>query len=293
MIEAKVLKVAEATHLYELTPEGKVEKTKMSEKEAKEIVNQIELVTNVYKERKGILVGETQIVLICVPITGRKYVATRSGRATLEKEWSSISSYAPYQTLVRDIAVHDPGFEQFKTIDELFPLGSKCFILAPAYYGQPAVVLETPKVTQAVDAKVKVKITCIQEPDLSEVIEREQDVLSDEYHPNYVMAQRLGLSGHVLSRLTGTVFVSSGSTKVNIGLQLRFNAKNEEVPGFSKKIKDTWYLSRKVGDIMAEYMEKFPKVIENLSTAVSKDVFAVNDLFPGTKGFVHFFVFRL
>jgi 5'-3' exoribonuclease 1 len=102
------------------------------------------------------------------------------------------------------------------------------------------------------------------------------------------MAKRLSISGHLLSRLTGTIFITrDGGSKVNIGLQLRFNARNEEVPGFSKKINDTWYLSRKVGDIMSEYIEKFPKVIENLSTGMKKDVFSVHDLFPGDNGYVY------
>jgi hypothetical protein len=56
------------------------------------------------------------------------------------------------------------------------------------------------------------------------------------------------------------------------------------VPGFSKKINDVWYLSRKVGDIMAEYVEKFPRLIENLTTSMNKDVFLVSDLFPGDDG---------
>ena len=283
LVEAKVIKVAETTFMYTKGSDGRIEKTKMSEKEAEQMVDQVLSVTNHYKERKGIYLGETQVILVCLPITGRKYVPTRNGRATLEKEWSSVPAYAPIQTIVRDIASYDPGFEQFKTIDQLFPVGTKCFVLSPAYYGQPAVVMETPFNSST----VQVKITSTTEPDLSEVIEMEHQVLSDEYHPNYVMAQRLSISGHVLSRLTGTIFVSNGQNKVNIGLQLRFNQRNEEVPGFSKKINDTWYLSRKVGDIMAEYMEKFPKVIENLSSGMGRDVFSVSDLFPGENGYVY------
>lgn len=41
-----------------------------------------------------------------------------------------------------------------------------------------------------------------------------------------------------------------------------------------------WYLSNKVGDMIKEYIEKFPQVIEKLTTAANKDVFAIKDLFP-------------
>lgn len=54
----------------------------------------------------------------------------------------------------------------------------------------------------------------------------------------HVMSQRLGISSHLLSRITGSIFVvdakpGSSSTenarKTNIGLNLKFNKKNEEV----------------------------------------------------------------
>ena len=53
--------------------------------------------------------------------------------------------------------------------------------------------------------------------------------------PGYLAAQRLGISGFLVSRITGTVFVTRGSrelqgnSRLNIGLNLKFNKKNEEV----------------------------------------------------------------
>lgn len=49
-------------------------------------------------------------------------------------------------------------------------------------------------------------------------------------------AQHIGISSHILSRITGTVFLVTGNkqaenpSKINIGLNLKFNKKNEEVP---------------------------------------------------------------
>lgn len=48
-----------------------------------------------------------------------------------------------------------------------------------------------------------------------------------------IAAQRLGISSHLLSRITGTIYVIQASkeelTKHNLGLNLKFNKRNEEV----------------------------------------------------------------
>jgi 5'-3' exoribonuclease 1 len=50
-----------------------------------------------------------------------------------------------------------------------------------------------------------------------------------------VAAQRLGVSSYLVSRITGTIYIIQGdkdvesSKKVNVGLNLKFNKRNEEV----------------------------------------------------------------
>lgn len=52
-----------------------------------------------------------------------------------------------------------------------------------------------------------------------------------------VAAQRLGVSSHLVSRITGTIYIVQGDknttmescNKVNVGLNLKFNKRNEEV----------------------------------------------------------------
>lgn len=55
------------------------------------------------------------------------------------------------------------------------------------------------------------------------------------YFPGYSLAQRLGITPHLLSRITGTVYLtqSSGeeggkSNRTNIGLNLKFNKTSKE-----------------------------------------------------------------
>jgi hypothetical protein len=52
-----------------------------------------------------------------------------------------------------------------------------------------------------------------------------------------VAAQHLGVSSHLVSRITGTIYIVQGDknasmescSKVNVGLNLKFNKRNEEV----------------------------------------------------------------
>ena len=58
---------------------------------------------------------------------------------------------------------------------------------------------------------------------------------SNDYVEGYVASQRLGISGYLFSRITTTFYVTVGSRhaagtqRSNIGLNLKFNKKNEEV----------------------------------------------------------------
>lgn len=43
------------------------------------------------------------------------------------------------------------------------------------------------------------------------------------------IGQKLGVSGHFVSRITGCMFLSKGHENINIGLDLKNNKKQEEV----------------------------------------------------------------
>lgn len=111
------------------------------------------------------------------------------------------------------------------------------------------------------------------------------------YMPGNIAAQRLGISGHLLSRITGTMFViNSDATdgkvpKVNIGLNLKFNKKNEEVQGFTRKDSHgSWLYSIKAVDFVDKYICEFPDLFERIErTNVSSDIFSKHDLFPAER----------
>ena len=47
-----------------------------------------------------------------------------------------------------------------------------------------------------------------------------------------------------------------GEQKSNAGLNLKFNKKNEEVPGYTKRTEKEWLYSSAVEELLAEYLER-------------------------------------
>lgn len=53
-----------------------------------------------------------------------------------------------------------------------------------------------------------------------------------------------------------TVCSPCGEQRVNVGLNLKFNKKNEEVPGYTKRTEKEWLYSVAVEELLAEYLER-------------------------------------
>ena len=76
--------------------------------------------------------------------------------------------------------------------------------------------------------RVQLSFSELVEPDLSPVVRARQS-LSVSYAPGFRSAQRLGISSHVLSRISGSVFINKSprevepdrQARVNVGLNLK------------------------------------------------------------------------
>ena len=80
---------------------------------------------------------------------------------------------------------------------------------------------------------------------------------------------------------------SDSASKSNIGLNLKFNKRSEEVCGYTRKVDDgQWQYSRSTVKILREYQERFPEVFDYIATAgnASNDMFHELDVFPGEGG---------
>lgn len=125
------------------------------------------------------------------------------------------------------------------------------------------------------------------EPNLDALIQN-QHKYSIKYNPGYVLAGRLGVSGYLVSRFTGSIFIGRGSRrnphgdhKANVGLNLKFNKKNEEVPGYTKKVGNEWMYSSAAEQLLAEYIERAPELFSYIAKNSQEDVFYEDDIWPG------------
>lgn len=81
----------------------------------------------------------------------------------------------------------------------------------------------------------------------------------ERYFNNYQAAQQIGIDGHIMARITGSIFIEkSGNNggKANIGLNLKFTKKGEEVPGYTKKMDDGWAYSLKCIKTVEDYINR-------------------------------------
>lgn len=59
-----------------------------------------------------------------------------------------------------------------------------------------------------------------------------------------------------MTNISFTVSSPCGEQKANVGLNLKFNKKNEEVPGYTKRTEKEWLYSAAVEKLLAEYLDR-------------------------------------
>ncbi|XP_041847708.1 5'-3' exoribonuclease 1 isoform X2 [Melanotaenia boesemani] len=256
----------------------------VSDKEQKEWLKDMQGITEYYMKRKGIIVNETEVLLYGQLLTGRKYVPKASGVVELEKQWAKQILPFAYQTVVKDIKAFYSSLTCFKSLDELFPQTTTVFMVGTPYYSAMGEVQDSQDVIK--DGRIRVVFSVPHEPPLEHLIQN-QHKYSVKYCPGYILASRLGISGYLVSRFSGSIFIGRGSKKnpcgeqkANVGLNLKFNKKNEEVPGYTKRTEKEWLYSAAVEELLAEYLDRFSEVFDTVSRNSHDDVFYEDDIWP-------------
>ncbi|XP_040830670.1 5'-3' exoribonuclease 1 isoform X3 [Ochotona curzoniae] len=257
----------------------------LGDKEQSTWAKEVQGISEQYLRRKGIIINETSAVVYAQLLTGRKYQISQNGEVRLEKQWSKQVLPFVYQTIVKDIRAFDSRFSGIKTLDDLFPPGSMVFMLGTPYYGCTGEVQDSSDVIT--EGRIRVVFSIPYEPNLDALIQN-QHKYSIKYNPGYVLASRLGVSGYLVSRFTGSIFIGRGSRrnphgdhKANVGLNLKFNKKNEEVPGYTKKVGSEWMYSSAAEQLLAEYLERAPELFSYVAKSSQEDVFYEDDIWPG------------
>ncbi|KAJ2946889.1 hypothetical protein O0L34_g16222 [Tuta absoluta] len=238
--------------------------------------------------RLGIELGDVRIIIHAVNLKGWKYVIQDNSRMVQEPEWCSVPCGYALQATVKDVSAYIvQGTDKYSTPQQAYPPGDNVFLLTQGdYYGCLATVVDSDTVRSG---RIKVQVTERPEP------VPEAQPASTRYRTANHAGAACGISAQMLSRITGTVFVVSGErndlpteqqNKVNVGLNLKFNKKNQEVSGYTRrcKVTNTWQYSARCIEVVKAYAKQFPELFDKLHHALNNDVFFESDLWPDHVG---------
>ena len=85
------------------------------------------------------------------------------------------------------------------------------------------------------------------------------------FFPSYTVATLVDMKPLPLSKIMSSfTVVVEGTTRLNLGLSLKFEARRQKVLGYSRKVAEGWQFSNKALALIREYKTKFPEFIKAL-----------------------------
>ncbi|CAG8484022.1 3337_t:CDS:10 [Funneliformis caledonium] len=233
----------------------------------------------VYSKRYGTVTGTVDVIAHVSVLKGMK----RLQSGALVKEYANAGEEIDYamQTTVDGVECEDPRYKEKPAISlaEEFPIETRLFYLGSPYYGSPGIIIQ--HTDKFLSVKMIVDKNYQKEPDFGPEIARKFSSRT-KYLPSYAVAKKLGMTGLTLSKLTASLHVSCKSTdqRINLGLNLKFEAKKQKVLGYTRKTKDSWEYSERAMRILAEYKDKFPEFIQALEHKHKDEIYTAEDFYP-------------
>lgn len=234
-----------------------------------------ERIESVYSKRLGMMIGEVQSLVHVDTLKGLK----KTDDGATVKEYAHIEGiekdYAS-QTVVEEVVSEDPRFleKPALSIEEEFPIGSRAFFLGDFNYGRPLqVVGHTGNKADLWVSTVAAKV-----PEFGRQIVKDAERHS-HYTPSFAVAKTLGLNPLVLSKITSSFQVALDENRVNLGLNLKFEAKKLKVLGYSRKTSG-WEFSEKAVQLIQQYMIKFPEFIAGIQRNSQGNIYEATDFYP-------------
>ena len=274
--EAKVIRVSDELFDYNM-PEGGLAPPTVVPHGPQEIDmwhKKAERIESVYSKRLGVIIGEVQSLVHVDTLKGLK----KTDDGATVKEYAHIegieTDYAS-QTVVEEVASEDPRFleKAALSIEEEFPIGSRAFFLGEFNYGRPLQVVGH----AGNKADLWVSTVAARVPEFGREIVKDAERLT-HYTPSFAVAKILGLNPLVLSKITSSFQVVLEDNRVNLGLNLKFEAKKLKVLGYSRKTSG-WEFSDKAIELIQQYMIKFPEFIAGIQRNSQGNVYDATDFY--------------
>lgn len=219
-----------------------------------------------YNKRYGVNVGYVSVLLHVRPLKG----LSRGYDGSIVKQYDSDPSTEvayPLHMAVKSLRHPDSRFMEkpAMTVSEEYQDGDKVFFLGSRGFGCPARVIGTASDT------ITIELAFISDMAQEQAILQKlvQQRSQDSYFSSADVAKRLRISSLVLSKVTSSVIMLFNKQKINIGLNLKFEAKSRKVLGYTRRTHTRWEFSECAVRLVAEYQSKFPEIFRGLSRRLS------------------------
>lgn len=282
LTEAKVTGVSDELFDYELIdPTAEADATNISilphgPQEISNWKKKASRIEGVYSKRLGTVIGDVEALVHVDMLVGLRKTddgATVKQYARVEGLETDFAS----QSIVDKVISEDQRFLEKAALpfEEEFPLETRVFFLGEFNYGRPSVV----QGHEDNKAQLLVSTVGAKETDFGREIAQFSEQRAP-YKPAYAVARELGLHPLVLSKLTASFRVTSSGLQLNLGLNLKFEARKMKVLGYSRRSERGWEYSKKAQQLIEAYMVEFPEFVARIQANPSGDVFNDTDFYP-------------
>lgn len=277
--EAKVVKISDDLFDYYLPETGprQIRAVNHSPAEIEDFHKKSERIEKYYSKRLGMLTGEIESLVHVEMLKGLRKLddgSTVKDFAVLP----GLETIHASQLVVETVLSEDQRFleKAAVSVEEEFPDGTNAFFLGDYAYGRPLTV--TGHQTGRINCLIS--ISNAKKEEFGRQIARNAERLSP-YTPSYAVAKDLQLNPLALSKITSSFSVRVDDSRVNLGLNLKFEAKRLKVLGYSRRGSTGWEFSRQAVDLIRQYMVKFPEFIAGVHTNPQGDMLDATTFFPG------------
>ncbi|GAM83983.1 hypothetical protein ANO11243_019730 [Dothideomycetidae sp. 11243] len=244
-------KGAEATNIVQMPHQG----NQISEWRKK-----ADRIESSYSKRLGIITGDPESMIHVDMLVGLQ----KTDEGATVKQYAQVPGQETdylTQTVVDQVISEDQRFIERAAIPfaEEFPEDTQAFFLGEYNYGRPIMVTGH----KGNKADIWVSTLKEKEPDFGRQVSLRQE-RSNPYTPGFAVAKMLGLQPLVLSKITSSFRVGSSGLQLNLGLNLKFEARKQKVLGYSRKGERGWEYSNKAISLIADYMTAFPDFIATI-----------------------------
>ncbi|KAI9664277.1 MAG: hypothetical protein M1831_002456 [Alyxoria varia] len=277
--EAKIVKISDEMFDYVLPDHGQPHLIPIQheQKQINDFNKKAERIEDMYSKRLGMIIGDVESIVHVELLKG----LTKTKEGHMRKEYGQIptleSEYAA-QTVVDSVINEDERFIEKEALpmEEEFPKGTRAFFLGEMAFGRPLQVFAP---SGGDKADIYVSMAKGQPPETWAKTIIAQAQRSEKYTPSFKVAQQVKLNPLALSKITSSLSVNSGGLRLNLGLNLKFEAKKQKVLGYSRRSASGWEFSDKALTLILQYMINFPDFIAGIQKKPQGDVYSDTDFY--------------